>query len=396
MTGPLPRILILDDERIQQQTLTSQLAGLGPVWVFSNPGEALTFARGHPLDVAIVDARLSSPHIDGTDFLREMARWEPSVVLIVRTGEGGPAPRLDPGIRVLAKGGATRDDVRALAEAAAAESRARRMAAVAAGGAPPAIGAAPDGAAVPADQDDQMKIADGVRGLLHDLRNQITGLVYYSNLLRTESQGLASPKLGALIDTIAGIGLQMSEQSKTFFDGSFFDVKPNGRAMVGAAMAELAAHVGRNEGWSKAGKALTWVPPGRDLAVAMPQVRLVHALQHLLEYCLARAEPATEVSVAARLIETREDPFPPRKPKQVVFGRNVLAGRDRWVHLSVVTRIPRIPFERLRREFHHPSHDFRSGSLMVFGSFLSDDRCAFAISRDGDLTAFDLYLPAVD
>jgi hypothetical protein len=33
---------------------------------------------------------------------------------------------------------------------------------------------------------------------------------------------------------------------------------------------------------------------------------------------------------------------------------------------------------------------------MVFGSFLSDDRCAFAISRDGDLTAFDLYLPAVD
>jgi hypothetical protein len=38
-------------------------------------------------------------------------------------------------------------------------------------------GPAPAAAAPVAELDDRITIADGVRGLLHDLRNQITGLV---------------------------------------------------------------------------------------------------------------------------------------------------------------------------------------------------------------------------
>jgi DNA-binding NarL/FixJ family response regulator len=78
---------VLEDEQLQLLTLRSQLSDVGKLVEFSQPNQALTFAREHRCDVAIVDVRMPRCPMDGIDFLRGLRKFDKDLAVIIRTAD---------------------------------------------------------------------------------------------------------------------------------------------------------------------------------------------------------------------------------------------------------------------------------------------------------------------
>jgi DNA-binding NarL/FixJ family response regulator len=78
---------VLEDEQLQLLTLRSQLSDVGRLVEFSQPDQALTFAREHRCDAAIVDVRMPRCPMDGIDFLRGLRKFDKDLAVIIRTAD---------------------------------------------------------------------------------------------------------------------------------------------------------------------------------------------------------------------------------------------------------------------------------------------------------------------
>jgi len=90
MTAPIahkPRILVLDEDRIILQSLAQFLRREGyEVLTSDNAEQAVARMENGPVELLLVDVNM--PGIKASDFLREMKRRLPHVVLVVITGYG--------------------------------------------------------------------------------------------------------------------------------------------------------------------------------------------------------------------------------------------------------------------------------------------------------------------
>lgn len=82
-----PRLLILDEDRIMLQSLSQFLRREGyEVRTSDNPQEAQSILEGQPLELLLADVNM--PGIKAGEFLRDVRRRFPHVVIIVITGYG--------------------------------------------------------------------------------------------------------------------------------------------------------------------------------------------------------------------------------------------------------------------------------------------------------------------
>ncbi len=85
--SPKPRLLILDEDRIILQSLAQFLRREGcDVRTTDNPDEAFSMMEGQQTDVLVADVNI--PGVKPADFLRDVKRRFPQVVVIVITGYG--------------------------------------------------------------------------------------------------------------------------------------------------------------------------------------------------------------------------------------------------------------------------------------------------------------------
>ncbi|MEW6595505.1 MAG: response regulator [Thermodesulfobacteriota bacterium] len=81
----MARILVLDDVADSARMIRKILEKKGhEVLVFSDEDEALRYAAGHPLDLAILDVKLRK--LDGTEVLAELRKLQPGLAAIMLTG----------------------------------------------------------------------------------------------------------------------------------------------------------------------------------------------------------------------------------------------------------------------------------------------------------------------
>jgi DNA-binding NtrC family response regulator len=79
------RVLLVDDEARFVDTLGKRLTARGYYVQVAYSGEqALEMLRGTPFDVVLLDVRM--PGIDGLETLREMARFQPLVKVLLLSG----------------------------------------------------------------------------------------------------------------------------------------------------------------------------------------------------------------------------------------------------------------------------------------------------------------------
>lgn len=86
-TGRKPRLLVLDEDRIMSQSLSSFLRREGyEVFTCDNPDDAMHEIEGRACEILLADIHL--PGLKAQDFMRELRRRYPHVVVIVITGYG--------------------------------------------------------------------------------------------------------------------------------------------------------------------------------------------------------------------------------------------------------------------------------------------------------------------
>ena len=85
-TGPIKRILLLDDDKIQKILLWKRLTRINPgieFVYFDRPSEALEYLRSESVDLLLVDLNL--PEMDGWEFVEEMEKLRPDCRVILQT-----------------------------------------------------------------------------------------------------------------------------------------------------------------------------------------------------------------------------------------------------------------------------------------------------------------------
>ncbi len=81
------RVLVVDDEQVYRDTLVKVLSARG-MDVTAVPGgaEALSFVGEHPVDVVVLDLKMSG--LDGLAVLRRIGQLSPRPRVIMLTGHG--------------------------------------------------------------------------------------------------------------------------------------------------------------------------------------------------------------------------------------------------------------------------------------------------------------------
>ncbi len=341
---PDPIILILEDERSQILTLQAQLAGLGKLVEFMTPEPALKYARANRCDAAIVDVRLARSEMDGIAFLRALREFDKDLAIIIRTANDSDqiADRAIElrAIKRAVKSKTTLAELRHSTEQAIRETRERRettQSAREAGVTKEKLAEALGG------YDLRLAAADLHRGLVHQLRNQLTVLSALSSLLNADARRDGHAEFEEHARRSASLVGKMVDSVNAFLDGPFGVGSAAARAPVNLCLGALRQFFVGVERWSADNKTFGLRDLLSDTLVECAPLELLNGLRHLVEFFFLRAAAGGGDDArrrdraldgpdgrAARVFRLRPEPRgdPPGPPLRDLPGLGRAAGGD--------------------------------------------------------------------
>jgi CheY-like chemotaxis protein len=377
-----PVILVLEDERAQILTLRSQLAGLGKLAEFTDPGPALDFARGHACDAAIVDVRMPRATMDGVAFLKALREFDRDLAIIIRTASESDQIA-DRAIELRAvkraiKSKTTLAELRSCTQDAIRETRERRAKTRSAREAEAtkeklveALGA----------YDLRLAAADVHRGLIHALRDRLTALSALASVLKADAARSGSRAFADHARQSAKIVDGMVDSVNASLDGPFGDGSEASRAAVNVCLAALRQFFEGTQRWSAEGKRLVLRDLMSDTLAEVPPLELVNGLRHLVEFFLLRAPPSSEVSLVAAISHSAAQMGERLQLADCVLNREALCPERPYVVLRVSGAMPAVSADEIRDAFAFGLQSGRTGNLNVLAQALSAARGAALVGR---------------
>jgi CheY-like chemotaxis protein len=379
---PDPIILILEDERAQILTLQAQLAGLGKLAEFMTPEPALKFARGNRCDAAIVDVRLARSTMDGLAFLRALREFDKDLAIIIRTAsdsdeiaDGAIELRA---IKRAVKSKTTLAELRRSTEEAIKETRERReitQSAREAGVTKEKLAEALGG------YDLRLAAADMHRGLVHLLRNQLTGLSALASVLKADAARSDNPDFEEHARRSGALVGNMVDSVNAFLDGPFGVGGAASRAPVNLCLGALRQFFIGVDRWTADGKSLQLRDLLSDTLVECAPLELLNGLRHLVEYFFLRSAAGSETSLIASIVHSADQMAERLAQSACVLNREAIR-RDRpHVIFRVSGNLPGATVEEIRDAFAFGLNAGRTGNLHVLAGVLSAARGAVFIYR---------------
>lgn len=87
-----PSVLIVEDDQQLRQMLLHYAVSMGcQVWEAANGLEALWAVKHHRPSLVLLD--LAMPRLDGFETIRHLRKFDPSIRIVIITGDGGEATR---------------------------------------------------------------------------------------------------------------------------------------------------------------------------------------------------------------------------------------------------------------------------------------------------------------
>ena len=388
---PDPVILILEDERAQILTLRSQLAGLGRLVEFMSPLPALEYARHNRCDAAIVDVRMPGSDMDGLDFLRALRGFDKDLAIIIRTASESDSI-VDGAIEFRAikravKSKTTLVELRNSTQEAIRETREKRE----------TTRNARDTAGMKSrlvealgTHDLRLAAADVRRGLVHQMRNHLTGLSALASMIREDSVRSGNAAFAEHARLSAGLVGEMVDSVNAFLDGPFGESGEVARAPVNVCLRALLQFFLGGEKWAAEGKRLTLRDLRCDTLVECAPLDLVNGLRHLVEYFLLRVPAGGEVALAASILHSAEQMAAHLAQSGCVLNREAVRKERPYAVFRVSGNLPETGVEDVRDAFAFGIQEGRVGNLNVLGQVLSAARGAAFINRPAVPGAFNV------
>lgn len=367
-----PVILLLDDEKAQLLTLRAQLAGMGKLVEFAEPEPALTYARNHPCDAAIVDVRMPRCSMDGVAFLRALREFDRELGVVIRTASDADeiADRAIElrAIKRAVKSKTTLADLRGSVEEAIRETRDRRRTVAAA-----RETEASQQRLVEAlgSQDLRLAAADVNRGLVHSLRNRLTALSALAAVLRGDAARSGDPARSEHARLAAQLVADMVDAVNGFLDGPFGDSGGSSRAAVNVCLSALRQFFEGAERWAVEDKHLAVRDLMSDTFVEAAPLELVNGLRHLAEWFLVRAAPGSQVTLTSAMVHSAAQMTERLSDAGCVLNRAAVRPDRPYVLIKASASLPGTTTEAVREAFTYGFQDGRIGNLSVLGRLLA-------------------------
>jgi len=377
-----PIILILEDERAQILTLHSQLAGLGKLVEFMAPEPALKYARGNRCDAAIIDVRLPRCSMDGLAFLRTLREFDKDLAVIIRTASDSDLIA-DGAIELRAikraiKSKTTLAELRRSTQEAIRETRERRETTKNAretGVTKEKLAEALGG------YDLRLAAADMNRGLVHLLRNQLTGLSALASVLQADAARLRDAELVEHAKRSAGLVGSMVDSVNAFLDGPFGVGSAASRAPVNLCLGALRQFFFGVDRWTAEGKSLQLKDLLSDTLVSCAPLELLNGLRHLVEYFFLRAAAGTETSLTAAIVHSPGQMAERLAQSACVLNREAIRQDRPYVMFRASSNLPGASVDEIRDAFAFGLDAGRTGNLHVLGGVLSAAKGAVFLNR---------------
>jgi len=389
-------IVVLEDERPQLLLLQAALQGAGEIAAFSDPLAALDFLRNQPVDAALIDIGLGAlAKMDGLEFIRAVREFDEDLCIIIRTGND-TTELADQAIEL----GAFRrsikmkqpvEELRSLTKAAIEETRNRRRTSRDAATSAEIRGELGEALGT---MDEEQSMGDTYRVFLQTMRNRVTSVAGMAELMCREA---TSPRVRE--HAIRNRELVASLVSEM---GRFLDA-PLTRSQIGSDQTRGTANgvletIRRRFALStssvKDGKTLKVSGLSEDLFVAVPPLRLVAALRHIIEFCWARAAAGSTTLVNSWCCDRLQHELDAIRENKLVFSRSQSGFPTLAVAFRITCDLLDTSGPQIRRAIEEYSENPRSGCLHTVGTFI-DATCSVLVvyQRSSGCTVFELYVP---
>jgi len=377
-----PVILILEDERAQILTLRAQLTGLGQLVEFMEPESALAYTQSHRCDAAIVDIRMPRSTMDGLAFLRALRQFDKDLAIIIRTAsesdqiaDGAIELRA---IKRAVKSKTTRAELRASTGEAIRETRERReinrqarATEITQTQLAEALGA----------YDLRLASADLHRGLVHALRNQLTGLSALASVLKADAEASGNPAFGQHARRSEELVGAMVDSVNAFLDGPFGDGGDAAGAAVNVCLGSLRQFFVGVDRWAAEEKTLVLRDLLSDTRVDCAPLELMNGLRHLVEFFFLRASRGTEITLAASIVHSAAHMAEKLKESACVLNRDALRTDRPYVSFRASAPLPELAVDEVREAFSFGPQSGRTGNLHVLNQALGGVKGAALLAR---------------
>ncbi|MEO6750796.1 MAG: response regulator [Opitutus sp.] len=389
-------IVVLEDERPQLLLLQASLHEAGEVAAFSDPVAALDFLKNHPVDVALIDIGLGAhAKMDGLEFIRAVREFDDDLCIIIRTGND-TAEVADQAIEL----GAFRrslktkqpvDELRKLTKAAIEETRNRRRMSRDAASSAEIRGELGEALGT---MDEEQSLGDSYRVFLQTLRNRVTSVAGMAELMCREA---ATPRGREHAirnrELVAGLVSELA----TFLDAPLTNSQVGADQTGGTTNGILEAMRRRfalSADSAKDGRILKVSGLREDLVVAVPALRLVAALRHIVEFCWGRSAPGSTTLLSAWCCNRVQQELDAIRENKLVFSRSPAGFPRLAVAFRITCDLLDTSVAQIRCAIEEYSENPRNGCLHTVSRFIDATRSVLVVhQRSSGPTVFDLYVP---
>lgn len=392
-----PRILILDDEFAQRAGICLQLGSVGyfDFIEFDDPRPALEFLRHHPVDLVIVDIRMTHLPVDGLWFMEQFRAFDFVTSIIIRTAHDDLAIA-DAALearairRVLKSHPQASDMLRRAVSVGIVETRERRRTQREAAAAVTTRAALVDALA---RTDDRITVAEMCRGFTAGLVAQIDEIARQAQALaHSEADPATLHQLAAAHNAAVE---KLSAQTAAFLGNSYFaGADPlASRAALTDCLDALASALHQHPVLRRRGLVFALHRPTVSHHFLASPSRVLTALRHLAEYCAIHARTGTTLSVDAHLETSLSTSLESAKPAHFVLNAKAATGQP-CLAVNLRAELGHFNLELLRNALRQCSEDPAIANLLMLSAAVIDDHLIFEASLTaGQPSTFTLYLP---
>lgn len=246
--------------------------------------------------------------------------------------------------------------------------------------------------------EDELSVAEGYRGLLHSMRNQLTAAAGYAETWTVLCAELENDTLTEHAAKNKRVIAKMRADMNAFLDGPFAEMQTPRigctQADVNATLEALRKRFMAATIWSTEGKSVEITGLTQALLVVAHPVRLLTALRHATEFCLTLAPASTCVTLKARGNSSVERFIDELDGPNLVFNRPAREHPAGYVGFALNAGTINQSLEEIRHRFHCYPPDPRTGNLHMLSLALGDDRCTLvAYFTKTGLFLFHLFIP---
>ncbi|WP_237702482.1 response regulator [Opitutus terrae] len=393
---------MLEDERPQILALRATLQPIGKVVDFSDPLRALDYLNEQQVDAAVIDIHMPEMPLNGVEFIRAVRSFDKDLAVIIRTGDTSIEIAEDAielrAFRRVIKSKTSVQELREVLRSGIAETRSRRQLSRDAASSADASRRLEQ---TLGSVEDELSAAECYKAMLHSLRNQLTAIAGFAEVWCAVPPAIDHRLLQDTASENGRVVSRMLADMTAFLEGPFAEPQTVGdrwaRADVNATLEILRKRFAAATVWSAQKKSVQISGLHQPLLAEASPIRLLTALRHTTEFCLASSPNDTRVLLRTDFIPDLEHHLARLGAQHLVFNRPARSRALGYVCFDWRAGQVMRSLEQIRRQIHAHPDDPRTGNLHMISLSLGEERNTVVVHVSPEnLLSLQLLVPTAE